>query len=47
MNWRTVAYRALRTTNDVRAVKRGRVARRVGRRVYGKASGKLARKLFG
>lgn len=47
-------YRALRTYNDVRAVRRAYskgsptpIARRAGRRVYGKASGALARKLFG
>lgn len=47
MNWRSTAYRALRTSNDVRAIRNGRVGRRVARRVYGKATGRLARKLFG
>lgn len=37
----------MRTYNDVNAVRRGRVSRRVGRRLYGKATGRLARKLFG
>ena len=40
-------YLFLRTWNDVDAVRKGRVARRVGRRVYGKAAGRLARSLFG
>lgn len=40
-------YRALAIRNDINAVRRGKVTRRVGRRVYGKASGRLARKLFG
>lgn len=40
-------YKLLAISNDVNAVKRGKVSRRVGRRVYGKASGRLARKLFG
>lgn len=40
-------YRMLRLSNDVNAVKKGRVGRRVGRRIYGKATGKLARSLFG
>ena len=47
MNWKTFAYRALRTSNDVNAVRRGRVGRRITRRAYGRASGKLARKLPG
>lgn len=47
VNWKTFAYRALRTSNDVNAVRRGRVGRRGARRVYGRATGKLARKLFG
>jgi hypothetical protein len=41
MRW---MYRILKYTNDARA---GRVGRRVARRAYGKATGRLARKLFG
>lgn len=44
MRW---LYRLLRTVNDTKAVSKGKVGRRVGRRLYGKASGRLARKLFG
>jgi hypothetical protein len=40
-------YRLLRTRNDVNAIRRGRVLRRVGRRAYGKATGRLAAKIFG
>ena len=40
-------YQLLRLSNDVNAVRRGKVARRVSRRVYGKATGRLARRLFG
>jgi hypothetical protein len=40
------AYKALRTINDLKAIKNGRVPRRVARRAYGKASGRLARKIF-
>lgn len=47
MSFASWLYRGLRVSNDVRAVRRGRVSRRVGRRIYGKASGRLARKLFG
>jgi hypothetical protein len=40
-------YKALRTYNDLKAIKRGRVGRRIARRAYGRVSGKLARRLFG
>ncbi|HUZ35018.1 MAG TPA: hypothetical protein VMV17_01660 [Streptosporangiaceae bacterium] len=36
-------YRALRTYNDLR----GRTPRRIARRLYGKAAGRLARRRFG
>lgn len=39
-------YTLARYLGDAQAVKRGTVSRRVGRRVYGKLSGRLARKLF-
>jgi hypothetical protein len=39
-------YRWLKYSNDINAVRRGKVGRRVGRRVYGKATGKWARRLF-
>ena len=47
MGLKRLIYRLLKYSNDLNAVKRGKVKRRIGRRVYGKASGKLARKLFG
>lgn len=47
-------YQGLKIWNDVRAVRRAAeqgsakpVVRRVGRRVYGKLTGRLARKIFG
>lgn len=47
-------YRGLKLWNDVKAVRRSAetqsarpVVRRIVRRVYGKATGRLARKLFG
>jgi hypothetical protein len=43
---RDLLYRLLRVSNDVRAVRRGRVGRRVARRVYGKATGRLAGRIF-
>lgn len=39
-------YRALRLSNDARAVRKRKVGRRVGRRIYGKATGQLARRIF-
>lgn len=35
-----------RLLGDINAVRRGRIGRRVGRRLYGKATGRLARRLF-
>jgi hypothetical protein len=39
-------YKALKYSNDANAVVKNKVPRRVGRRVYGKAAGRLARKLL-
>lgn len=39
-------YRALRTSRDVNAVRRGKVGQRIARRAYGRAAGHVARKLF-
>jgi hypothetical protein len=39
--------KALIYRRDVNAVRRGKIGRRVARRVYGKVTGRLARKLFG
>ncbi|CAN5798848.1 hypothetical protein BH23ACT2_BH23ACT2_20080 [soil metagenome] len=46
MGLRRSMYRALRYSNDVRAVRRGTIHKRVGRRAYGRATGRMARKLF-
>ncbi len=46
VNWKTLAYRALKYSNDANAIKRGKIPRRVARRAYGKLSGRVARKLF-
>jgi hypothetical protein len=53
MNERSV-YRMLRLANDIRAVRRGYegrssrpIVRRIGRRLYGRLAGQLARRLFG
>jgi hypothetical protein len=47
MNFKSFTYKALKLSNDASAVKKQRVPRRVGRRVYGKVSGSIARRLFG
>jgi hypothetical protein len=52
MSWRRTQsgiYRALALANDVAAVRKGpkAIARRAGRRLYGRATGRLARRLFG
>jgi hypothetical protein len=44
---RSLLYMIAKLLGDYNAVKRGRVGRRIARRVYGKATGRLARRLFG
>lgn len=39
-------YKLLRISNDINAVKKGKIGKRIGRRASGKVSGKLIRKLF-
>lgn len=39
-------YKLLRTSNDIKAVSKGKIGRRIARRAYGKATGKVARRLF-
>jgi hypothetical protein len=46
MNWRSAAYKALRLSNDARALRRGRMPQRLARRAYGRATGRFARRLF-
>ncbi|MFA1819194.1 hypothetical protein ACDX78_03140 [Virgibacillus oceani] len=43
---RRILYFAARILGDVNAVKKGRVGRRIGRRVVGRGTGKMMRKLF-
>jgi hypothetical protein len=47
MNGKNLLYKLLAASNDVHAVRRGKVGRRLGRRAYGRVAGKLARWLFG
>lgn len=46
MSFKSTVYKLLRISNDINAIKKGKVGRRVSRRIYGKATGRLARKLF-
>lgn len=39
-------YKLLRISNDVAAIKRGKVSRRIGRRVAGRIMGRIMRALF-
>jgi hypothetical protein len=45
-NFRGWLYWLARFLGDVGAVRKGKVGKRIGRRVAGKASGKLLRRLF-
>ena len=46
MSLKSSIYKFLRIWNDVNAVKKGKVGKRIGRRVVGRAAGKGIRKLF-
>jgi hypothetical protein len=39
-------YKLLRLSNDVNAIRRGRMGRRAARRAYGRATGRAARRIF-
>ena len=43
---RGTAYKALRVSNDIRAVRRGTFGTRLARRAYGKITGRLSSRLF-
>jgi hypothetical protein len=43
---RRLLYTAARILGDVNAVKKGRAGRRIGRRIVGRGTGKMMRKLF-
>jgi len=46
MSTKSWIYKLLRLWNDVSAVKKGKVGKRIGRRLAGKTTGRLLRKLF-
>lgn len=39
-------YRLLALSNDLNAIRRGRVRQRVARRIYGRIAGRIAGRLF-
>lgn len=43
---RNALYQILKIMNDINAVQKNQVGRRIGRRVAGKATGKAMRNLF-
>ena len=47
MSLKSDLYKALALSNDVNAIRKGKVPRRIGRRIYGKVTGRLARRIFG
>ncbi|SET60507.1 hypothetical protein SAMN05421676_10650 [Salinibacillus kushneri] len=46
MGLKSKIYKILKIWNDVDAVRKGKVGKRMGRRTTGKAAGKVIRKLF-
>lgn len=46
MSLKSTIYKILRIWNDVDAIKKGTIGKRMGRRVAGKTAGKTIRKLF-
>ena len=43
---KSLLYKALRISNDINAVRRGKIGQRIARRAYGKATGRLAARIF-
>lgn len=45
MSFRNVAYKTLALSNDMRAIRRGRVGKRIVRRILGRLSGRAIGRL--
>lgn len=43
---RRTLYKAARILGDIDAIKKGRAGKRIGRRIAGRSTGKILRKLF-
>lgn len=46
MSLKSSIYKILRIWNDVDAIRKGRVKKRIGRRIVGRTAGKTIRRLF-
>ena len=46
MGFKSLIYNLLKLSNDLNAVQKGKVGRRIGRRAAGKATGTVFRKIF-
>lgn len=46
LSLKSTIYKILRIWNDVDAVRKGKIGKRVGRRAAGKAAGKTIKKIF-
>lgn len=46
MSFKSFVYSALKVSNDVNAVRRGKVGKRVARRVAGKITGRAMGRIF-
>lgn len=46
MNIKSTIYKILRISNDINAIRRGRIGKRIGRRIVGRITGKGIRRLF-
>lgn len=46
MRIKSLIYKLLRISNDINAIRRGKISQRIGRRVTGKITGRGMNKLF-
>lgn len=46
MKIKSMIYKLLRISNDINAIRRGKISRRIGRRVTGKITGRGINRLF-
>ncbi len=46
MSFKSLIYKILKISNDVNAVRKGKIGRRIGRRASGKVTGKILKNLF-
>lgn len=46
MKIKNMTYKALRISNDINAIRRGKIGQRIGRRATGKITGRLMNKLL-